>query len=97
MPRIATEVIDYRSTDDGSIVEVEVTSLVTSADEFQELRARARALTATGFSSSIESVLDDVNLGEMDELTQTLEVKQVRRSDMREKKVFVVEVNRLLK
>lgn len=73
---VNTEVEDYEKTDDGVIVEVRVYSLTVVPDEFREIRARARALTATGFASSAAGVLDDVELGEVDRLTKTLEMNR---------------------
>lgn len=66
------EVTDYATTDDGAIVDVKVTTLSIIPDEWKEIRARAKALVSTGFASSASGVLEDVELGEVDRLTQTL-------------------------
>jgi hypothetical protein len=71
---INTEVEDYQKDGDDVIVKVRVYSLTVIPDEFREIRARARALTATGFASSAAGVLDDVELSEVDRLTRTLDM-----------------------
>lgn len=91
-PRIATSVENYETVGEGAIVKVEVEGLKVIPDEFKEIRARARALTATGFASSATGVLDDVELGEIDRLTQTEEVRDVsndRRTDVKEYVILV--------
>lgn len=92
MVGVNAEVKDMTETEGGFIVDVMVTSLNVIPDEFQEIRARARALASTGFASSASGILDSVELGELERLTQTLSVRQ-EQSGRIEKKLYTVQVN----
>lgn len=93
MPRLNTKVESTEQMGENTRVDVRVDSLSVIPQEFQELRARARALTATTYSESVSAALSDVELGDLDRLTRTLEVKEVMSQGARESKLFTVEVD----
>lgn len=95
-PSVRTEVRRYEDTDGGTVVDVEVDALERMPDEFMELRARGRALAATGFATSAPDSLSEflsAELGEIDRFTETLEVNDVEGGKFHKSKEYTVMVD----
>lgn len=92
-PSIRSEVQSMEDIGDKMRVVVHVDTVEATPDEFQELRARATALTATGFASTVGDVVENVELGKVDRLTQIKSQKQINTEDQFVTKEFTVIVD----
>lgn len=90
---VRAEVVNYNEEGDGTVVEVKVTSASAVPDEFQELRARSRALAATGYAKAPSTLIGDLELGAIGNLTQTIKVEELDPDGALETKTFTVNVN----
>jgi hypothetical protein len=93
VPRIKTEVRSLESVGDGTRVKVRVEAFEPVPEAFMELRARARALAATGFATTGGEIVDNASLGEIDRFTDVTSKNKVGSNQFRKRLDITVTVD----